>query len=166
MTRNSPATLTLSEQTLSNYNCCSLVTPSWGYKTTTFILSLSSRHTHTTRVNPNPNPNPTVAVWWHRHEGTRPSPSFYHCLADTHDRLNKGLLNYMLQVVKVIWHKATSPPQTDGSVVFARWANVPSHEGTFAQPEDYLWRALQIHSSSSSSSTWQIRLNLCFLWPT
>ena len=25
------------------------------------------------------------------------------------------------QVVKVIWHKAASPPQMDGSVVFARW---------------------------------------------
>ena len=25
------------------------------------------------------------------------------------------------QVVRVIWHKAASPPHTDGSVVFARW---------------------------------------------
>jgi len=25
------------------------------------------------------------------------------------------------QVVKVIWHKATSPPNMDGSVVFTRW---------------------------------------------
>jgi len=30
------------------------------------------------------------------------------------------------QVVKVIWHKAASPQQTDGSVVFARWR----HNGT------------------------------------
>jgi len=43
------------------------------------------------------------------------------------------------QVVKVIWHKTASPPQTNGSMVFARW-----HIG----------------------ATWQIRLNLCFLQHT
>jgi len=41
------------------------------------------------------------------------------------------------QVVKVIWHKGTSPLQTNGSIVFSRW-----------------W------------CQWQIWLNLCFLWPT
>jgi len=29
--------------------------------------------------------------------------------------------NTYTQVVKVIWHKATSPPHMDGSVVFFRW---------------------------------------------
>jgi len=51
------------------------------------------------------------------------------------------------QVVKVIWHKTASLPQTDGSIVFARWhqcAHMGGHIGT----------------------TWQIRLNLCFLRPT
>ena len=28
---------------------------------------------------------------------------------------------YAQQVVKVIWHKAASPPHTDGSVVFTEW---------------------------------------------
>jgi len=32
----------------------------------------------------------------------------------------------------VVRHKATSPQQMDGSVVFAMCANVPSHEGTLA----------------------------------
>jgi len=43
-------------------------------------------------------------------------------------------------VAKAIWHKATSPPQMDGTVVFSRWR----HIGT----------------------TWQIWLYLCFLRPT
>jgi len=30
-------------------------------------------------------------------------------------------------VVKVIWHNATLAPQTDGSVVFARWRQCASH---------------------------------------
>ena len=33
----------------------------------------------------------------------------------------KSIASYAKQVVKVIRHKATSPPQTDGSVVLARW---------------------------------------------
>jgi len=31
------------------------------------------------------------------------------------------------QVVKVIWHKATTPPHTDGSTAFARWRQYPPH---------------------------------------
>jgi len=31
------------------------------------------------------------------------------------------------QVVKLIWHKATSPPHTDGSVVFANWRQCAPH---------------------------------------
>ena len=31
------------------------------------------------------------------------------------------------QVVKVIWHKAASPPNMDGSVVFARWRLCAHH---------------------------------------
>jgi len=49
-------------------------------------------------------------------------------------------------VVKVIWHKTVSP-QTDGSVVFARW-----HQCAL--------------SCGHISATWRIRLNLCFLRPT
>jgi len=50
-------------------------------------------------------------------------------------------------VVKVILHKTALPPQTDGSIVFARWrqcARIRGHIG----------------------ATWRIRLNLCFLRPT
>ena len=38
-----------------------------------------------------------------------------------------------------MWHNTTSPPQTDGSVVLPRCANVPSHEDTVAQPGRYNW---------------------------
>ena len=51
------------------------------------------------------------------------------------------------QVVKVIWHKTASPPQTDCSIVFARW-----HHCAF--PCRHI------------GATWRIRLNVCFLWPT
>jgi len=51
------------------------------------------------------------------------------------------------QVVKVISHKATSSPQTDGSIVFARW-------------RECAFRCGQI------GETWRIWLNLCFLRPT
>jgi len=50
----------------------------------------------------------------------------------------------MQQVVKVISHETTSPPQTDGSIVFARWRQ----------------RALPC---GHIGATWRIRLNLCFL---
>jgi len=48
---------------------------------------------------------------------------------------------------KVIWHKTASPPQTDGSIVFARWHQCAFHVGIIGV-------------------TWQIRLNLYFLRPT
>jgi len=51
------------------------------------------------------------------------------------------------QVVKVIWHKAASPPHTDSSIVFARWSQC-------AIPRRHI------------GATWQIRLNLSFLRPT
>jgi len=51
-------------------------------------------------------------------------------------------------VVKVIWHKTPSPPQTDGSIVFARWRQSASHVGKLAP------------------LFWRIWLNLCFLRPT
>ena len=50
------------------------------------------------------------------------------------------------QVVKVIWYKAASPPQTDGSIVFARWRQC-------ALPCGHI------------GATWRIRLNLSFLRP-
>jgi len=51
------------------------------------------------------------------------------------------------QVVKVIWHKTASPPQTDGSIVFARWRQCA-------------------HRGEHIGATWRIRLNLCFLQHT
>ena len=50
-------------------------------------------------------------------------------------------------MVKVIWHKTASQPQTDGSIVFARWRQC-------AFPCGHI------------STTWRICLNLCFLRPT
>jgi len=51
------------------------------------------------------------------------------------------------QVVKVIWHKAASLPQTDSSNVYARWRQC-------ALP----WEQI--------GATWWIRWNMCFLRPT
>jgi len=51
------------------------------------------------------------------------------------------------QVVKVIWHKAASPTQMDGSIVFAMWHQCALPWG-------------------HSGAMWRTRLNLCFLWPT
>jgi len=47
-------------------------------------------------------------------------------------------------VFKVIWRKTTSLPQTDGSIVFARWRQCT-------------------HMGEHIGATWRIRLNLCFL---
>jgi len=69
---------------------------------------------------------------------------------DTHTR--PGALfgprkwSVMKQVVKIIWHKAASQPQTDGSIVFAMWCQ-------WALPWGHI------------GATWRLRLNLCFLWP-
>jgi len=58
-----------------------------------------------------------------------------------------GILTVILkQVVKVFWHKAASPPQTDSSVVFDRWRQC-------ALPWGHI------------GATWRIRLNLCFIGP-
>jgi len=48
--------------------------------------------------------------------------------------------------VKVIWHQTASPPQTDGSIVFARWrqCGLPCHH---------------------IGAIWRIRVNSCFLRP-
>ena len=50
------------------------------------------------------------------------------------------------QEVKVIWHKAASPPHTDHSIVFARWRQCASHliHGSSCQHE----------SESQTSSGW------------
>jgi len=55
--------------------------------------------------------------------------------------------NLLQKVVKVIWYKTASPPQTDGSVVFARWRQC-------ALPSGHI------------DATWWIQLNLCFLRPS
>jgi len=49
-------------------------------------------------------------------------------------------------MVKVIWRKTAAPPQTGGSIVFARWRQ-------YALPCGHI------------GATWQIQLNLCFLRP-
>jgi len=51
------------------------------------------------------------------------------------------------QVVKVICHKTASPPQTDGSIVFARWRQCELMKGHIG-------------------ATWRIRSNLSFLQHT
>jgi len=56
----------------------------------------------------------------------------------------------LLQVVKVILHKATSPLQPDGSVVFTRWCQC----------------ALPWGHGGHIVATWWMWLNLCFLGPT
>jgi len=48
-------------------------------------------------------------------------------------------------VVKVIWHKTASPPQTDGSVVFSTWIQCTL-------------------PSAHIGATWRIRLKLCALF--
>jgi len=55
--------------------------------------------------------------------------------------------NLLQKVIKVIWYKTTSPPQTDSSVVFARWRQC-------ALPSGHI------------GVTWWIQLNLCFLRPS
>ena len=42
------------------------------------------------------------------------------------------------QVVKVIWHKAASPPHMDGSVVFARWRQRAPHTKKALEPRNQL----------------------------
>ena len=52
-------------------------------------------------------------------------------------------------MVKVIWHKDASPPQTDG----IGGVNVPSHEGTWAQPGEYNWTRASFGPPKSISQT-------------
>jgi len=59
----------------------------------------------------------------------------------------KNAITDVQQVVKVIWHKTASPPQVDGSVVFARWRQCA-------------------HMGGHIGATWRIWLNLCFLQST
>jgi len=55
--------------------------------------------------------------------------------------------NKLEQVVKVIRQKTALPPQTDGSIVFARWREC-------ALPYEH------------TGATWRIQLNSCFIRPT
>jgi len=61
--------------------------------------------------------------------------------------LLSGQRQYSKQVVKVIWQETASLLQTGGSTVFAR-----GHQ--CALPCGHI------------DTSWRIRLNLCFLWPT
>jgi len=56
-------------------------------------------------------------------------------------------------VVKVIWHKTASPPQTNCSIVFARWRQRPSHVGTLAPPGEYRWTCASFGPSQSTVQT-------------
>ena len=92
-------------------------------------------------------------------------------------------------MVKLTWHKAASPQQTDGSIVFARCANVLFHVGILAPPGEYNWTCASFGLPESTTqtanrsvqpflhrsrkivvwpivATWRIRLNLCILRPT
>ena len=63
-----------------------------------------------------------------------------------HSRINKA--------VKVIWHKAASPPQTDSSIAYSPGgANVPSHEGTLVPPGAYDWTCAAFGPSDSTTQT-------------
>jgi len=57
------------------------------------------------------------------------------------------------QVVKVIWHKAASPRQMDSSIIFARWCQWASHEGTLASPHKYDWTCASFSPPESASQT-------------
>jgi len=95
------------------------------------------------------------------------------------------------QVVKVIWHKTALPPQTDGSIVFARWRQCALHVGALAPPGKYDWtcasfclpksttqmenRSVQpcLHKTQHNvigqiffGTTWRIQANSWFLQPT
>jgi len=54
-----------------------------------------------------------------------------------------------LNMVKVIWHKTPSPPQTDSSIIFVRCRQC-------VLPRGHIGTAWQIQVNG---------LNLCFLWP-
>jgi len=54
-----------------------------------------------------------------------------------------GYAGWKMSACCLVWHKTASPPQTDGSVVFARWRQC-----------SLLWRHI--------GATWWIRLNLFF----
>jgi len=69
------------------------------------------------------------------------------------------------QVVKIIWHKAILPPQTDGSVVFARWCQCapPSNTWFFGPPESTSKMAhLSVHPSLQS---WQHSFPILYSGP-
>jgi len=59
-------------------------------------------------------------------------------------------------MVKVMWHKAVSQPQTDGSFVFARLRQcvlLPSHEGTLAPPTEHNWTCASFCPPESITQT-------------
>jgi len=58
-----------------------------------------------------------------------------------------------VQVVKVIWHRATLLPQINGSIVFARWRQRTSHEGTLAPPGEYDWTCASCGPAESTTQT-------------
>ena len=59
------------------------------------------------------------------------------------------------QLVKVIWHKAASPPQTEDSVVFARLRKcaLPWGHVTLAPPGEYDWTCASFGPAESTTHT-------------
>jgi len=56
-------------------------------------------------------------------------------------------------VVKVIWHKTASPPQTNGSIDLPGGANVPKKEATLASPGEYDWTCASFSTPESTAQT-------------
>jgi len=56
------------------------------------------------------------------------------------------------QVVKVIWYKMASPPQTDGSIVFVRWRQCAHWGGTLAPPDEYDWTCTSFCTTSTTQT--------------
>ena len=56
-------------------------------------------------------------------------------------------------MVKVIWHKTASPPQTNGSIDLPGGANVPKKEATLASPGEYDWTCASFSTPESTAQT-------------
>jgi len=90
-------------------------------------------------------------TWIHNPNSTLNSPTVYAGLTNVTDRPRYSVCNnrpllcmrcgeIIITSVKVVWHKATSPPHMDGSVKFARWHQRPPHTKKALEPRNRLHR--------------------------
>jgi len=74
------------------------------------------------------------------------------------------------QVVKVIWHQTTSPPQTDGSIVFDRWRQCALPCGYIGTICEYNWTCASFGppESSTQMASWLVQpfLQGSLMWQT